>query len=549
MADETIGEFVARTILLSMGFVAFRTDDDIVLVRKNERVPVGLRGVTPRFQSLVYLAAGLSPSRTSHRPYINATRYFLEREAIPAVSVSWSHVGDDGSVYFPTGDDLGNVLRISPGGVEQRRLAEVRVPAVAGESFVPFRYVEENGGIAEAAQVLRWTSLSEIDRTLLLYWTVCLPILRKVGTVPIVRIEGGSSSGKTRTLDAVSYLVNGRKVSSVPTAAALTSRLSAEMLTLDDNRESQDVSPAFLSTLLQATHLGAKEKRQANSDTGTVVERVCGAFLMNGIEPIHDGRSEIASRMLTLRCDTEYREPDSPTSNERMVVAIRNCRDGFWSEAVRRCARALELDSIAGEVVGAQIEESFRETRIGRLSAYLRMMYLAWVAGLPLERQADFASGLAPDWLEAFRSTSSAAMSSLIREELSVTAISYAFAYAEMEAKVSPGSTVVRALGGKYERDPVDGVAALGEMGARELMRTVRAGAKALNGPRSISNDLRAGQLEQRVLDGQEFLRAAGFEVSVRTTRKGKVRFLFARRPDAPPTPPGSPLSAPGISW
>ena len=39
----------------------------------------------------------------------------------------------------------------------------------------------------------------------------------------------------------------------------------------------------------------------------TVIERACGALLMNGIEPIHDGRSELASRMLTLRSDSRFR--------------------------------------------------------------------------------------------------------------------------------------------------------------------------------------------------------------------------------------------------
>lgn len=536
LPEETIGDYVAQTITRSMGFTPFRTPEDLYLVRGSQRVPVGLGEHSPRFLSLLWLASGLTPRKAMHRAYIAAVIYFLERDAREAQDVSWSYVDPSGAVYFPTGDSAGRILKIAPGNVTRTKMSEARVPAVAGDEFRPFTYTEENGGIARTLEVFRWTSISPGDRLVLVYWLACLPILRRIGTVPIVRIEGGSSSGKTRTVDAVSSLVNGKKSSSVPTAAALVSRMSTEMLTIDDNRETKDVSDQFLGTLLQATHLGAREKRRAKSDTGTVIERVCGALCMNGIEPIHDGRAELASRILTLRCSSNHRSPDSPTAEAALTRAVLATRDAFWSESARRCAAALEFDEQHGEAIGEQIEELFGATKIGRLSAYLRIMYLAWVAGLDERRQAWALDAIDDEWRSAFDSIAHGSLESLLAEELSVAVMRYVFAHAlSLAEPVHSGSSERHAHDGRFVVDAEKGDAYLGPIRATHLARLARTAGRELNAPRAIAVDLRAGQLERRLIDGLAYLEAAGFDVDVETTERGRSRFTFRRADLIPP--------------
>lgn len=546
---EHLGEYVAQTMTISMGYTPFRTPEELFLVRGSERIATGLERQSAPFESLLFLASGLTPKKSTHRAYIAAVIYFLERASKRVEDVSWSFVAPDGAIFFPTGDDAGRILKITPGKVVRTRMAEVRVPSVAGGDFLPFSYVEEDGGIAAAIDAFRWTSISKSDRLILIHWIVCLPVLRRVGTVPIVRIEGGSSSGKTRTVEAVSYLVNGKKGSSVPTAPALVSRMSTEMLTVDDNRETGDVSPAFLGTLLQATHLGAREKRKRDSDTGTVIERVCGALLMSGVEPIHDGRPELASRMLTLRCDTNYRAPDSPASERALRDAIVCHRDAFWSEATRRCAAALRFDEEHGEHIGTQIDELFGVSKIGRLSSYLRLMYLAWVAGLEPDLQHDALDRLDPLWTHAFNEVGQSALDSLLKEELAVTCIRYAFAFGASTAtgdSAGYGGPVTRtAFGHGYVETP-EGEAFLGPMRTTRLAQIVREAGKAMNAPSQITHQLRAGQLEQRILDGLGFLEAAGFDVSIEVTQAGRRRFTFRRIAEREPPPPASPN---GDTW
>lgn len=528
--EETVGEYVAQTIERVMGYTAFRTPDELYLVRGSERVAVGLTNHSPRFLTLLWLASGLTPRKNAHRAYIAAVTYFLERGARESKDVSWSFV-EPGTraVYFPTGDRAGRILKIEPGKVTRTRMADARVPAVSGDEFRPFEYVDEDGGISRAIDLFRWTSISPGDRLVLVYWLACLPVLRRIGVVPIVRIEGGSGSGKTRAVDTVSFLVNGQKSSSVPTAPALASRLAVEMLTVDDNREAIDVTPAFLSILLQATHLGAKEKRKANSDTGTVIERVCGAFLMNGIEPIHDGRAEVGSRILTLRCHPSRRSADSPTNEEALERAALAVRDGFWSEAVRACSDALALDAEHGERIGAEIDELFGSTKIGRLSAYLRIMYLAWVSRLPEHHREHALVAMVDTWRDAFQSIASGSLESLLAEELAVSVLRYVFAHGAAVAERIPGTDEWRAFEDKFVHDATKGDAYLGPMRATQLARLARAAGKELNAPRAITSDLRAGQLERRLLDGLDFLQAAGIEVQVEATAKGRNRFTFRR--------------------
>jgi len=546
LPEEQIGDFVSQAIKRSMGFTAFQTADDLYLVRGSQRVAVGLDHHTPAFTKLVWLASGLTAKKASHRAYLAAVVYFLGLDAREVQDVAWSFVERDGSVFFPTGDRMGRLLRISPGKVERTRMSEAKVPAVAGEDFQPFEYVERDGGIARALDCFRWTSIGTEDRLILVHWLACLPVLRRIGTIPILRIEGGSSSGKTRTVDAVSILANGRKSSSVPTAAALISRLSTQMLTLDDNRETRDVTPTMEGTLLQATHLGAREKRKGSSDTGTVIERVSGALLMNGIEPIHDGRSELASRMLILHADEKHRVADSPSAESALMRALLACRDAFWSESARRCSEALALDADYGEGIGTQIEQLFGSTKIGRLSAYLRIMYLAWVAGLPEPQQADALVVVDDLWCKAFLGIGDAALESLLAEELSVSALRYAFAYGASVAEVDTYSGETRGLDDRYVADGT-GKAILGPMRASHLARLVRTAGKEMNAPRSISTDLRAGQLERRILDGLDFIEAAGFQVHVETTNKGTRRFTFMHDPAARPPAASHPQG--GETW
>lgn len=553
VAEELIGRHVAQTITLSMGFTVFRTPEDLVLIRGSERVDVGGTRLSGPFRRLIYMASGLTVSKSAHRSYIDSAVYFLDLEATQVRDVSWSHFDEEeGAVYFPTGDTVGRILRIVPGRVERTRMSEAKVPAVAGRSFRPISYVERHeGGIADVLDLLRWISISPSDRLLLVYWTVCLPILRRIGEVPIVRIEGGSSSGKTRAVDAISFLVNGCKSSSVPTAAALTSGLSREMLTIDDNRESRDMNDSLRSTLLQATGLGAREKRRGSSDTETVIERACGALLMNGIEPIHDGRSELASRMLTLRSDSRHRSADSPVANSVLYSAILSCRDRFWSEAVLRCAAALEMDQRWGEPLGLEIESIFGSTRIGRLSAYLRLTYLAWVAGEPMETRQGLLDRIAVPWARAFADVAGYVLQSLMHEELAVSAMRYAFAHAHAQAKDTPGSDERLAYDGRYRESIAKGDAYLGPVSSAQLARLVRAAGKDMNAPRAITVDLTAGQLLARIQDGLGFLSDAGFDVELLPTQRGKVRLVVYRRPRTTPEPLAGDQATPpaGDSW
>lgn len=531
-ADETLGRFVSEIFTRSAGYTAFRTPEDLILVRGSERCPVGLGRYSEAFRAVLWQLSGLSPRKTKHVGVIESAVQLLSLGARKAEDVSWAYVDERRDVYIATGDAQGTVVQVAPGEVTRHRMAEIRVPAVPGEDFLPFDYTDSDGGIEQAYQALSWTSLSPGDRLVLLYWLVCLPVLRRIGTVPIVRVEGGSGSGKTRTIEAVSWLVNGRQGSSVPTTPALVSRLSRQMLTVDDNREAGDVTPAFLATLLQATQLGAREKRRQGSDTATIVERVAGALLMTGVEPVHGGRPELASRMLTLRCEPVYRDPSSPVSPAALQQAALGARDAFWSEALRRSAGALALDVEHGERLGAEIEAIFGASRIGRLSGFLRVCYLAWVDGHrePGPRAAALES-IAPVWRDALGNLGRAAIDSLIREELVVTSVRYAFAFGRQEATNPAGGFSGygwrHAFDGAFAWNPDSGEATLGPMRASRLARIVRTAARTLNGPRPVTYDLTSGQLEARLVDGAEYLAAAGYGMGIERTAGGRLRFTF----------------------
>jgi len=535
---ETIGRYVAGVITGSMGYMPFRVaDGGLILVRQSEQVPVNRR--SPAWRTLLFTASGMSPKVSRNVIYIEAVEFYLADQAPEARDVSWSQVSPDRStVFFPLGDEIGRIAEITSDQVTLTRISDARVPAVQAHGFKAIQYIEDDGGIDRIYDLFRWTSLSDHDRMLLVYWVVCFPLMRWIGEIPIVRNEGGSSSGKTRTVDAISYLVNGEEAKEVPTAAALISQLAQKMLTIDDNREAGDMNQSLSNTLLQATQLGARTKRQQNSDTGTVTERIQGALLMNGIEPIHDGRSELASRILTLRASSAFQRPDSPTQNSVLYEKVSLARDAFWSESLRRCAKVMVWDPIYGERIGHQIITAFGATRIGRLNGYIRAMYFTWVCGLPAEQQEAALENLADVWVAACSATNQSTLRNFIDEELGVMAVRYAFRY--LESTSEPEHRNRRfyrhpKFAFKWDRQTGEQVLDYKLSGLASLARK---GAQDFNGPDRIKRHLKASQLAARIQDGIDFLEIAGFACEPYATQGGKSRWRIARIVDYVPEDP-----------
>jgi hypothetical protein len=528
-AERDVGTFVAQVIVERMGWMPFRTSSELVLLRGRQAVAVVPRSGSD-FMGIAEEVTGISSMRGFGGTYIDATASALRRMAKPTRSVSWSHV-EGGAVFWHLGGTDGEVLRIEPGSITPTTAARERVPVVAGGDFEPIQYQHGARGVGEVYSLLRYTSISDPSRLLLAHWITALPILRAAGCCPILRIEGGSGSGKTRTVDFVGHLVNGGESSAVPTAAAMTSRLSRDMLTVDDNREIAGMTASLRDTILQAAHLGAREKRRAQSDTGVVSERINGALLMNGIEPIFDGKGEMASRIVVIRSDAKYQRSGSPTSDVELMAAVLRVRDAFWSEAAERCAIALELDRVHGNRLGDEIRELMAGSRLGRLSPYLRLMFLVAVAGAPRDRWSELCSGISPAWREALQHVQDRALEQVSLDEVAVLAVSLVF---ELAAKSKLTDTGVGAkstgLDGLYVADGGSGVEYLGEVGARRLAALARYAGRELNGPKMVTHDLSAPQLQARLLDGESYLEAAGIEMAVTHSRRsGKPRFTFRR--------------------
>lgn len=526
-AVDYVAESVYGILTVSLGYESYRCGDDIVLIKGNGRIDLIARQGS-RYMQLLLCVSGLDYSNSKHKTYINFTSAIFGIKSRKTDIVTWSHIGEPGEAWvdYPTAG--GDVLHITPKGVTASSMATARVPAIHGPDFRAFKYLgpDAYGGIEEAIDAMRWTSLHEFDRVFLVHWAAMNPILRWIGHIPIFRIEGGSSSGKSRVMDAMSELMNGRQSAAVPTAAALTSHLAINQITFDDNREADDMNKAFVSTLLQTTQLGAKSKRKGNTDTEVIRERSCGALMMTGVEPIHGGKVELSSRIVVLRAHASRRLKDSPT-DDRLLLRIRNLRDAFWSDSVNRCAQVMALVPEYGEHLSEQIELHFKRSRVGRMSIYFRAMYLSWALTQDPGRQQKLFENLDPLWVNGIKRLDQKTVDSIAQDTLAHRVIVAAMKYCQLQRENTTPDSVDMFKNKDYEwRQERDGTQVLDSIPMKALGLLARVACKDLG--ESVMKGISASVLEARMLDSIELLKATGIEAEAKSYgQQGRRRWTI----------------------
>ena len=237
-------------------------------------------------------------------------------------------------------------------------------------------------------------SCAPVQRYLVLAWTLsafCLPMSEARA---LMKMEGGSASGKTTAAKYCSLLLYGENLVGRLTGAGAYSMGATEPMLIMDNMETEDLNKMMKNFLLLASTGATNFKRKGGSDTEVTAERVNCLVAITAIEPF--AQPELINRTYMVDFNKKYR------------------RKGFIDEAVsaRLVARRDDMLSawmqiLSSEIIGQlaerealleYIQENHPHSSKDRVNAFMAMLALiakSLVKYIPL--QDDIAGGKKPE--------------------------------------------------------------------------------------------------------------------------------------------------------
>jgi hypothetical protein len=134
-------------------------------------------------------------------------------------------------------------------------------------------------------------------------WRMSYPLYDFTTMHLILRAQGGPGMGKSTACKILTKSLYGEIYENKNTVASLYSDASINPLVVEDNLENKAfyVESGHADFYLSAATGGGKQKRDGNSGSGLIIEKIRSLLLCNGIESI--AKSEQTSRMMLIECD------------------------------------------------------------------------------------------------------------------------------------------------------------------------------------------------------------------------------------------------------
>ncbi len=361
------------------------------------------------FQTAFHTHTGFTRVDIRGREIIERIQYMALEHGVKCKEFTWMHtVLEEYAVFFNLNNDAGEIAKITPSGVEiiPNGANEDGVFLRRSEKIDPITYVPDVD-IRQADEILARLldenlACSAGDRRFLSAWLQCFLLLDFAGTRPMTRFEGPYKCGKSNGVKLLTTLLYGEPQQKIDTGAARYADAAANPLTALDNVEVEDADRQMIQFLLTATTKIIREKRDVNSNSGTVQEQAKCLIVTTGIEPLGEQLGEILSRLFTVKfskkhMSTEFNETD-------MTIEIRKQRDYLISAIMHKTARVLAMIE-RGQIRTCMslLRSSLGEFFQDRANDYLSLMYLMTHCADTPENQEAALTKLSPEFVASLR--------------------------------------------------------------------------------------------------------------------------------------------------
>lgn len=216
----------------------------------------------------------------------------------------------DEKMYFSIGYGSNYLLKITPDEISRVYNGEddgifVNEPDSLMEVW-DFDPSIDNEEVAKELhdKMIKFMPVHKNDALLMLLATMVIPLKRLADTTPIIKVHGESSSGKTQVAKKIVNLFYGNEQAiGDMTDASKFDRASARPIIIFDNLE--NIKQGSLEQfLLYSASGGVREKRDRNSENGTIKQIVDALSILTAIHPFD--KKELLNRSLDITADKKY---------------------------------------------------------------------------------------------------------------------------------------------------------------------------------------------------------------------------------------------------
>lgn len=525
---ETIGETIYRWFTKKGArFFKTRTFEPCVFWRDQVyRLNAQDAASKNELAGMLYEEAGIVPSTTGHKTALMVVAAKATRLGERCDEFTWVHSDiAQPAVWIATGNERHEILRISPTGVDvlPNGINRDRVILKCDPAFLGFDFDKDvdAGKLDEefARLIGHHLACNDLERGVLRDWLFCFPLIEFAGTRPVLRLEGGSGSGKTMGAKLSTTWIFGAKREKKATDAANYSDAARNPLVALDNIEAENFDQSLSDFILTAVTGITKQKRASGSDTALIEERPNCLIMSTGIEPLGAELEEMQSRTIVIEFNTQLQNPGHIEAT--ILAKLRESRPALLSMLMKRTAIVLELIANNGH---ARAIEAIRK-RMGdhhakrRCDEFLALMYLQRVAAAPPEKREEMLDRVDWDFISAIESMN-ATTDATSRESspigLALDALFKSF-LADKDGARDSGLKVAPSL------------VVIEDATARDLFSAMLNVARKRGIPFKFKS---VSQFARRMKSAVETLDNAGFEIKVGVSRSRSITYTIRWRVD-----------------
>lgn len=251
-------------------------------------------------------------------------------------SFSWIHLveqNDRKLLYLNLKDPMNRIMRLSAGDVEmvENGTNEHSVLLADSSHLKPFTFdpaVNIRKGM-EYMRELLFDSLAcdPAQKYLVIAWALSSFIIPLSESKALMKMEGGSGSGKTTAAKFLSLLIYGESMVGRSTTASDYSMGSTEPMIIKDNLETDDINKNALNFLLLAATGAQNMKRAAGTESGVTSEVLNCLVAITAIEPF--AKPELINRTYIINFSKKHQ--NMAFLETAAVLKLKGCRNTILS--------------------------------------------------------------------------------------------------------------------------------------------------------------------------------------------------------------------------
>ncbi len=356
-------------------------------------------GSNTAWEALLHKEAGLNSTQQLSK-YVHAElKALCYNRGDRLNAFSWVHMIDDGNgptVFLNLKDPANRILKLSAGEAEMMENGTNPHAVLLSESqqMKEFLYdpeVNVDAGMRELkALVFDSMTCEPAQRYLVLAWTLAAYLMPITQTKALMKMEGGSGSGKTTAARFSSLLLYGADLVGRSSTAGDYSMGSTEPLIIKDNLETDDINKMTLNFLLLAATGATNIKRAHGTESGVTTEKLNCLVCITSIEPF--AKPELINRTYLVNFSSKYQRTDFiETTVARKLVGRRNEILSAWIQLLaNKVLPELDKQEVYIKYIREQ-HKNFSKERTADFMAILVLISRALLKYIPLpdELQAD----------------------------------------------------------------------------------------------------------------------------------------------------------------